>query len=343
MQQSSAQLCEPLSGWAGHLSPSYPEPGPRVCIFSAAGAILTLMHKPSFDPGITNQFTAPVRRIINRDGSFNVRLSGVTWRDFHPYLLLVNMSWPAFLVTLFLGYLAINLAFAVLYFAIGADQLQGADTSSELRRFLNGFFFSSQTLSTLGYGVIAPKGLGANVIASFEALTGVLGFAVATGLLYGRVSRPSARIGFSETMVIAPYQDGHALEFRVVNRRRNSLTDIEARVMLMTVDGPKRSYDLLRLERPHVMFMPLTWTIVHPIDSESPLWNKAPEDLERAQAEVLILIKAFDDTFNQTVLARYSYRHDEIIPGKRFAPAFLVDEHGDLVVEVRKVGLLVET
>ena len=88
------------------------------------------------------------------------------------------------------------------------------------------------------------------------------------------------------------------------------------------------------------MFIPLTWTIVHPIDSESPLWGQTPEDLERLQAEVLILIKAYDDTFSQTVLARQSYRHDEIVRDKRFAPAFFVDENGDLVVEVYKVGAL---
>jgi inward rectifier potassium channel len=298
------------------------------------------MQKASFDPGLTQQFTAPLSRVINKDGSFNVHRRGSTWRDFHPYLHLINMSWPGFLLSLFCGYLAINTMFASVYFAIGTGQLLGADAPTAWARFLNGFFFSSHTLSTVGYGNISPKGMAANVVASFEALVGVLGFAVATGVLYGRVSRPSARIGFSETMVIAPYQDGQALEFRVVNRRRNSIMELEARVMLMTVEGSKRSYSLLKLERPQVLFLPLTWTVVHPIDSESPLRGKTAEDLVRMQAEVLILIKGFDDTFNQTVLARHSYRHDEIVPGRRFAPAFFVDDEGDLVVEVRKVGLL---
>jgi inward rectifier potassium channel len=229
---------------------------------------------------------------------------------------------------------------------LGAGQLQGADAPTEWGRFLNTFFFSSHTLSTVGYGNISPKGTAANVVASFEALVGVLGFAVATGLLFGRVSRPSAKIGFSESMVVAPYQDGSSLQFRVVNRRANSLMELEARLLLMTVETGngehRRSYHMLRLEREQVLFLPLTWTIVHPIDAESPLWGKSAEDLDRLQAEVLILIKGYDDTFSQTVLVRHSYRHDEIVWGSRFAPAFSVDSEGDLVLELRKVGELAD-
>ena len=300
------------------------------------------MQKASFDPGLTQQVIAPLRRIIKKDGSFNVHRHGATWRDIHPYLHLVNLSWPSFLATLFLGYIVINTLFAGLYFALGLDQLSGADAPTAWGRFLNDFFFSSHTLSTVGYGNISPKSVAANVVATFEALVGVLGFAVATGLLFGRVSRPSAKIGFSENVLIAPYQDGASLQFRVVNRRANSLMELEAKLMLMTVeprDGkPQRTYKLLPLERAQVLFLPLTWTVVHPIDSESPLWGKTAEDLERLQAELLILIKGFDDTFNQTVLSRHSYRHDEIVWNKRFAPAFFVDDEGDLVLEVRKVG-----
>src|ERR1700683_2462871 len=146
-------------------------------------------------------------------------------------------------------------------------------------------------------------------------------------------------------MLVAPYQDGHSLQFRVVNRRKNSLAELEAKCMLMTVENDggtlKRKYELLRLERPDVLFLALTWTIVHPIDSDSPLWGKTAEDLTRLQAEFLILLKAYDDTFSQTVVSRYSYRHDEIVWDKRFAPAFSVDEQGDLVLEVRKVGAMI--
>src|ERR1017187_5460893 len=302
------------------------------------------MQTPSFDPGLTKQVIAPLRRIINEHGQFNVRRRGTTWRDIRPYLHLVNMGWPRFLAVLFLGYIVINTMFAGVYFALGPDQLAGADAPTLWGRFLNDFFFSSHTLSTVGYGNIAPKGMGANIVATFEALVGVLGFAVATGLLFGRVARPSARIGFSENMLVSPYQEGTSLQFRMVNRRANSLMKLEAKVMLMTVDlvdgKLQRNYNLLRLERPGVLFLPLSWTVVHPIDEDSPLWGKTAEDMLRQQAEVLILIKGYDDTFSQTVLARHSYRHDEMLWNRRFAPAFFVDVEGDLVLELKKVGAL---
>jgi inward rectifier potassium channel len=128
----------------------------------------------------------------------------------------------------------------------------------------------------------------------------------------------------------------------MVNRRANSIMELEAKLMLMTVETVngklQRNYKMLRLERPTVLFMPLSWTVVHPIDAESPLWGKTAEDMARLQAEVLILVKAYDDTFAQTVLSRHSYRHDEFVWDRRFAPAFFVDEEGDLVLELKKVG-----
>ncbi len=295
-----------------------------------------------FDPGLTHQFTSPMRRVIDKDGSFNVHRRGTTWRDFHPYLHLIRMGWPKFLLSLLLGYTAVNSLFAAIYFSLGPGHLQGADASTAFARLLNDFFFSAHTLSTVGYGNIWPSTPAANVVAAIEALIGVLGFAVATGLLFGRVSRPSARIGFSDRMLVSPYQSGTALEFRVVNRRVNDLMDIDTRVMLMTVetkDGqPQRTYKPLTLERDKLVFMPLTWTIVHPIDQESPLWGLTEEDLERQQAEVMIVIRAYDDTFSQTVIARRSYRYDEVLWNRRFAPAFFVNGEGDMVLELRKLG-----
>jgi inward rectifier potassium channel len=178
-----------------------------------------------------------------------------------------------------------------------------------------------------------------------EAMAGLLGFAFATGLFFGRVSKPSARIGFSENLLVAPYQDGWSLQFRVVNKRANTLMNLEATVMMMTVEtgptGPRAKYNLLSLERQSIIFFPLTWTVVHPIDSASPLAGLNPDDLERAQAEFLILIKGFDDTFSQTVHVRFSYRHDEIVWNTKFQPAFVVDDQGDVVLQVNKVGALV--
>jgi inward rectifier potassium channel len=302
------------------------------------------MLKPGFDPGLTQKFNAPLRRAINKDGSFNVHRRGTTWRDFHPYMILINIGWAQFLGWLFLAYVAANTIFALVYYGLGPGELSGGEAATAAGRFFNCFFFSSHTLTTVGYGSISPKGFGANIVASLESLVGVLGFALATGLLFGRVSRPSAKIGFSEQMLITPYQDITSLQFRVVNRRANDLMELEARVLLMTVETqngePVRQYKILKLEREQVLFLPLTWTIVHPIDAESPLWGKTAEDLTRLQAEALILIKGYDDTFSQTVLTRHSYTHDEVLWGRRFAPAFSVNADGDLQLELRRVGEL---
>jgi len=304
------------------------------------------MQKPAFDPGLTQQFTGAVRRVIDRDGNFNVTRRGGNWRDIHAYLILINMRWPLFFLVLVSGYLLVNTLFAVVYFSLGPGQLTGEDLSSHTARFFSAFFFSAHTLTTVGYGSIAPKGMGANIVAVIESMTGVLGFAVATGLLFGRVSRPSAKVGFSESMVVAPYQDGASLQFRIANRRPNDLMEVEARVMLMTVEDRGgvfvRQYQNLKLERDSVLFLALTWTIVHPIDAESPLIGWTAQELAARQAEFVVLLKAFDDTFSQTVFSRYSYRHDEVQWGKRFAPAFTLNAAGDMVVELDRLGATTE-
>jgi inward rectifier potassium channel len=300
------------------------------------------MEKPTFDPGLTQQFTGVLRRSINKDGSFNVYRRGVSWRDFHPYLHLLNMSWPRFFAVVLAGYLLVNVLFAVVYFALGPEDLRGTDNSTEMTRFLDDFFFSTHTLTTVGYGNISPKSVAANVVTSLEAIAGLMSVALGTGLLFGRFSRPSARIGFSEQMLMAPYQDGGSLQFRLVNLRPNILMEIQASLLLMTVEGPpgeqKRRYQPLKLERDQVSFLALTWTVVHPIDESSPLHGKSAADLEQLQTEFLILLKGFDDTFSQTVHARYSYRYDEIAWRARFEPAFEIDGNGDMILNVDRVG-----
>ncbi|HTA46510.1 MAG TPA: ion channel [Bryobacteraceae bacterium] len=298
------------------------------------------MQKPTFDPGLTQKYDGPLRRIINPDGSFNVLRRGTNWRDVHPYLHLVSTSWTAFFGWVFLAYILVNFAFAAVYYSLGPDALEMSGNIT-YNRFLQCIFFSSQTLTTVGFGAVAPHSAQANSIAAFEAFAGVMGFAVATGLLFGRVSRPSARIGFSEKALIAPYQDGWSFQFRVVNRRANTLIEPAVTVMLMTVDradGGRREFKILKLERPTILMFPLMWTIVHPIDSESPLYGKSAAELEALQAEFLVLLKAWDETFAQTVHQRFSYRFSEVVWGGRFTPGFGVDENGDLQLHVDKVG-----
>ncbi|HTU46801.1 MAG TPA: ion channel [Bryobacteraceae bacterium] len=302
------------------------------------------MEKPTFDPGLTQQYTGALKRAINQDGNFNVRRTGGTWRDFHPYLFLINISWPAFIAIVAAAYVVLNLIFAGLYALIGMENIKGAEAPTAASHFLNIFFFSAHTLSTVGYGNMWPSGAPANSIAALEALIGLMVFAIATGLLFGRFSRPSARVGFSERALMAPYIDATSLQCRVVNRRSNNLINLEARVLLMTVElvegRPQRRFTPLELERNQIWFLALTWTIVHPIDEKSPLYGKTAADLERLQAEFMILLSGFDDTFSQTVHTRYSYRYDEIIWGAKFAPAFEIDEDGELVIEVNRVGAI---
>ena len=300
--------------------------------------------KTAFDPGLTQRYAGPLTRAINKDGQFNVRREGRTWRDVHPYLFLISVSWPIFFLLVTTAFTVVNTAFAAAYMVIGIEHLKNAYAPSAEMRFVNAFFFSAHTLTTVGYGNVYPEGVAAELTSAFEALVGLMGFAIATGLMFGRFSRPSARFGFSENMLIAPYMDGTSLQFRVVNRRSNNLIDVEARVMLMTVDfsgsSPQRRFARLDLERSQVLFLPLTWTVVHPISENSPLHRKTPEDLKRSQAEVIVMMKAFDDTFSQTVQARYSYRFDEIVWGAKFASAFDVDENGNLTLVVDKVGAI---
>jgi inward rectifier potassium channel len=256
---------------------------------------------------------------------------------------MISVPWPVFWAIVVAAYVLINLLFASLYEFLGVGHVKGAESSDQTIQFLNLFFFSAHTLTTVGYGNMYPNGPIANFIASAEGLLGLMGFAIATGLLFGRFSRPSARFGFSSTMALAPYRDGGSLQFRIVNRRSNNLIEVQARVMLMTVetkDGRhSRKYALLELERDQVLFLPLTWTVVHPINEKSPFYGKTAEDLKRLQAEVVVMMRGYDETFGQTVYARYSYRYDEIAWGVKFAAAFDVDHKGDLLLWVDRVGL----
>jgi inward rectifier potassium channel len=297
------------------------------------------MKPEAFDPGLTTQFNGDLRRTINPDGSFNVRRKGARWQDANVYLSLIDTTWPRFFLVVIVVFLAVNAIFASVYVTIGIDHLQG--TEPEMSAFVNAFFFSVHTLTTVGYGNVFPRGTWANTLTALEAATGLMVFAIMTGLLYGRFSRPTARIVFSNRALIAPYQDGTSLQFRITNARSNTLMNLEARVLLMTVESSdgqsKRSYFDLELERRKVYFLPLTWTIVHPIDSTSPLFGKTAEDLRAISAEILILIQAFDNSFSQLVHSRYSYLHSEILWGAKFVSAFSVDLKGDLVLDLDRV------
>ncbi len=268
-------------------------------------------------------------RLVNRDGSFNVRRSGLSFLQyFSPYHFMLTISWTQFFLITAAFYLIANTLFAWGYLSCGADSLGTAYAGLEHHTFLRSFFFSVQTLSTIGYGQVFPVGLGANALVTLESLTGLIGFAMVTGLLFARFSRPNSKLLFSRHAILAPYQGMTAFEFRVANARRNEVIEVSAKVMLTKfemVDGVRtRRYYLLPLERDSVTFLPLTWTVVHPIDENSPLYGENPESLRRDQAEFIVLLSGFDETVSATVNQRTSFTPDEVLWGARFANAFLL-------------------
>ena len=249
--------------------------------------------------------------------------------------MLLMPRWKFFLIIL-LFYICINLLFAVIYFFIGVESLGQISSSSMLKNFAESFFFSTQTFTTVGYGRISPTGFLSSSVASFEALLGLLSFALATGLLYGRFSKPVAYLRFSHNALISPYKDTHALMLRVVPFKNTNLVDAVANVTLgMTIEenGIKvnRFYQL-DLEFSTVNALTLSWTLVHPLTEKSPLYNFTKSDFENITGEVLVFIKAFDDMFSNIVVSRTSYVFSEIFYGGKFEPMFERDTSGEKTV-----------
>ncbi|MBO2012257.1 ion channel [Hymenobacter negativus] len=296
----------------------------------------------TLDPGIGEKFSRRTKRAINHDGTFNVRRRGGPHQH-DPYQWLITMSWWPFIGIVVVFFTVLNVGFAFAYLGLGLDDLPGvAAPHGWWQDFLSALFFSIQTFTSVGYGHVYPGSNLTGFLSSVEALVGVLTFALATGLLYGRFSRPTARIQFSSTAIISRRPDGQpCLQFRIANQRNNILIDLQARVMLKTVDlaTNNQTYALLPLERNAISFFPLSWTLVHDITPESPLYELVPEDYERLDVEIIIQLKAYDDTFAQDVHARNSYTHDEVKWHRRFVRAYDVAEDGVAVVDLDMLDL----
>lgn len=300
------------------------------------------MFKQAQDPGLGEKYFKHTKRIINKDGSFNIKRTGGGLSSINAFHYLINVSWTKFLLIVFAGFVGVNLFFAILYQLAGIENLSNAAAQDGLQSFLNTFFFSVQTFATVGYGGIHPTGILSNIISSFESMTGILSFALATGLLYGRFSKPSAKIIFSEKAIVTSFKEGKALMFRVANSRPNILMEMEANAMMTYLDKTDnrftRKYFPLKLEIKFIYFFPLPWTIVHTIDEDSPLYGKTGNDLKELEAELLIMIKGFDDSFSQHVITRNSYKYDEIEWDVKFVRAYSTDEAGETFVDLGKVS-----
>ena len=296
------------------------------------------MAKQIKDPGLGSKYRPGEKRLMNKDGTFNVHKIGAPGSIRDAYQSLIIMTWAKFFALTIVFIFTLNLLFAFTYQFIGLEELVGDKEGGFWQNLSEAFFFSFQTFTTVGYGHISPVGKLTNFIAVIESATGLMIFAIITGLLYGRFSRPSTRLLFSENAIIAPYQDGWALMFRIVNLRKSTLLELEASVAMTVLEKhdleKKRKYYRLALEMNKIEYFPATWTIVHPINDKSPFNSLDINNLAKEDIEVVIQLKAFDDTFSQHVHSRYSYQENEVVVGAKFKPASHIDENGDLVIPI---------
>lgn len=289
---------------------------------------------------LSSQTTA---RLLNRDGSFNSRRVGLGWWESQSaYHTALAMTWPKFLLTSSVLYLAINLVFTLAYLACGAGALDGVAPESLGGPFGRAFFFSIETFATIGYGNISPVGVLPHAVMVVESLVALMSQALITGLLFARFARPSAHIRFSSSMVVSPFRGGTGLMFRIVNTRDNQIIDLTARVNCSWMEhgpnGPMRRFQLLELERATVMLFPLAWTLVHPIDDKSPLRDLTDADLRARSYEFIVLITGTEETFAQQVHARTSYRAEEIAWGAKFRNIFNpADARGMISIDVHRL------
>lgn len=259
-----------------------------------------------------------------RDGRIDVVHIGrqAHWaRDF--YHQAVSASWPLFGAAVLVIYLAINAIFAFGYYLCGRGAFDGAIAPDGWRRWMECFFFSVQTLGTIGYGKISPAAYSSNLLVTLEALVGLLSLAVVTGLVFSRFSRPSARVIFSDVALISPHDGIPSLIFRIANERKSQIVDASLQAHLLrneqTAEGETYyTFNDLKLERSHSPFFTASWTVVHPIDQHSPLYGKTKEDLVSVDAQIIVSISGIVETFSQPVHARHSYNPDQIAWNHRF-------------------------
>lgn len=297
------------------------------------------------DLGFGTKVTDNQARLIRSNGEFNVRRVGQPFSSWlNSYHRLITMHWGLFTLVVFVSYFLVNLLFAFIYFGIGIENLNGVDvTSQKLNPFWSAFFFSSQTLTTVGYGHISPAGGLTSSVASIEALLGLMMFAIITGLLYGRFAKPKPRISFSKQAIIAPYLDINGFMFRLVNTKSNQLINVKLDVIFsrneITDKGVARRYYTLELERSSVKFFPMSWTVVHPITQESPFYGETSESLAAADTEILIAVEGTNDTYADPIYVRQSYLYNEITWGKRFTSMMSdTNSTGEYVINLAKIS-----
>ncbi len=294
--------------------------------------------KTNNDTGFGTNASGYGGRFINRDGTYNLRKAGVSfWDRFSLFHSMLNMPLWKFITVIVLFFITINLLYTLIYLILGVGGFQGIIAITRWERFKELYFFSTETFTTVGYGRVNPVGDGVNIVAAIEAMTGFLSFAVATGLIYGRFAKPRPHIAFSDHALIAPYQDKNALMFRIASYKdTHNLTDAEIKVnlALQVQENGNASYKFysLELERSKVDTLMMNWTVVHPIDDNSPLLGLTEEDYRSSDVEVYVQVRGFDDVYSTTVIQRTSYTYDEIIFNARFVTMYHESEDGKTTI-----------
>jgi inward rectifier potassium channel len=284
------------------------------------------------------------QRTINADGTYNMeRITDNWFGDFVLYRWLITTSWKHYWMAIVSFYIVDNIIFGSLYYWLGPENISGITGTTELDKFFSCFFFSCQTFTTVGYGGLHPTGKVASSMAAIEAFLGLMAFAVATGSLYGRFSKPISRIKYSANVLIAPWRDTTGMQFMVANGVETTLMEMEAKVNISWMDEDEsgnavRRFQQCNLEFDKIAMFPTSWVINHPIDEESALYGKSIEEIRKLDFEIFVLMKGFDDVFSQTIYSRQSYIADQFIYGAKFRRPFSVNEDGKLVMDLTKVG-----
>lgn len=295
--------------------------------------------RKSRSKGFIQSLKKPRSRLVGQREQLNVvQLGRPRSQGSDLYHSLLILSWPRFLGLMALLYGLLNTIFALAYLV---DPWGNSIANADPNSFLDAFFFSVQTMASIGYGALYPQTAYANILVTIESLLGLLWIATATGLMFARFSRPTAKVMFSQVAVISPYDGLPTFMFRAANQRRNQILEAQIRVTLVrntqSQEGimMRRFYDM-PLARSQTPVFALTWTAMHPITPESPIYGMTLEDLEEQDAEIIVTLLGIDGTVTQTIHARYSYIPSEIYWNMRFADILSYTADGRRAVDYRK-------
>jgi inward rectifier potassium channel len=289
------------------------------------------------DPGVGNSSVRYAKRMINDNGFFNVIQKNKARRFSEAYNYLVHISWWQFFGLSLCSYILANIIFATIYVAIGIEEIINS-TGNLFNDFLNAFFFSSQTFTTLGYGAMAPNGVLSGITSSLEAFLGLMFFAFVTGLLYGRFSKPKAAIRFSKHLILSDFGNSKAIMFRIMNNRKSAMINPKVSVTLVLSNENEvgeyvNNFYALKLERSTIKYLPTTWTIVHDIDQDSALFEISDDDMIKQHGELLVMISYYDESFNQDVHQMYSYILSDLKVNYKFVKAYYYNKYGEMVLD----------